>query len=58
MTMTKKKEKGAQTKTPKMIHLPDAVDKQLERAAAAAHMSQSVYVMLALKAQFKKDGIT
>jgi hypothetical protein len=56
--MTAKKDpKDGKIKTPKMIHLPPEIAQQLEEAAEAAHISQSVYVMLALKAQFRKDGI-
>jgi hypothetical protein len=58
MVMTAAKEPhNRKTKTPKQIHLPLEVARQLERAAKATDISQSIYVMLALKDRFKKDGI-
>jgi len=58
MTMTAKKEpKEGKTKTPTLLHLPPEVKRQLEDAAEAAHVSQSVYVMQVLQAHFKRRGI-
>jgi len=58
MTMTAKKDlKDGTRKTPTMIHLPSEVKRQLEQAAEAAHVSQSVYVMQVLQAHFKRKGI-
>jgi hypothetical protein len=58
MTMTAKKDpKDGTRKTPTMLHLPPDVKRQLEAAAAAAGVSQSVYVMQVLQAHFKRRGI-
>jgi predicted HicB family RNase H-like nuclease len=40
-----------------MLHLPPEVKRQLEAAAAAAGVSQSVYAMQVLQAHFKRKGI-
>jgi hypothetical protein len=61
--MTAKKEsrdgdaKEPKTKIPKLIHLPHDVARQLAKAAQAANVSQSVYVMQILQAHFKRKGI-
>jgi hypothetical protein len=55
--MTKRKAKDQETKTPTMLHLPPGVKRQLEAAAGAAGVSQSVYAMQVLQAHFKRKGI-
>jgi hypothetical protein len=57
VAMTKKKTKDQETKTPTMLHLPPGVKRQLEAAAGAAGVSQSVYAMQVLQAHFKRKGI-
>ena len=57
VAMTKKKTQGPGTKTPTMLHLPPGVKRQLEAAAGAAGVSQSVYAMQVLQAHFKRKGI-
>ena len=57
MAMTKRKPKDQETKTPTMLHLPPGVKRQLEAAAGAAGVSQSVYAMQVLQAHFKRKGI-
>ena len=54
--MTKKKATDA-GRVPKMVYLPPDVARRLEKAADTTDLSQSTYVVQALKAQFKKDGI-
>jgi hypothetical protein len=42
---------------PIMIRLPEEDIRKLELAAVRAALNKSVYVQLALRAQFEKDGI-
>jgi hypothetical protein len=46
------------TKKPKMFRLTPPTIRRLKEATIQAGRSESVYVEDALKAQFKKDGIT
>jgi hypothetical protein len=55
--MKKKETTNGKAKRPKLIHLPEDVANQLERAAKIEGVSQSVYVMQTLRAKFRKDGI-
>ena len=57
MTMTKRKEQDAKTKTPKLLRFTENTVERLKVAAAKEGMSEAVYAEQALKAQFKKDGI-
>ena len=45
------------TRVAKMVYLPPAVAERLEKAANKTDLSQSGYVVQALKTQLKKDGI-
>jgi predicted transcriptional regulator len=56
MDMTKKKAPDT-GRIPKMVYLPPDVARRLAKAAGATDLSQSTYMVQALKAQFKKDGI-
>jgi predicted HicB family RNase H-like nuclease len=49
--------KDDRKKTSMPLYLPREVKRQLEQAAEAAHVSQSVYVMQVLQAHFKRRGI-
>jgi predicted transcriptional regulator len=52
------KKKASDTgRIPKMVYLPPDVARRLEKAAGATDLSQSSYVVQALKDRFKKDGI-
>ena len=44
-------------RTPTYISLPPDVARRLEKAAKNEDLSQSAYMVQALKARFKKDGI-
>ena len=54
--MTKKKAQE-ETRIAKMVYLPPDVARRLEKAAKADDVSQSAYMVQALKARFKKEGI-
>jgi len=54
--MTKKKAQE-ETRIAKMVYLPPDVARRLEKAAKADDVSQSNYMVQALKARFKKEGI-
>ena len=47
----------AKPKTPKLLRFTEDTVRRLQEAAAKAGMSEAVYAEIALKAQFKKDGI-
>jgi hypothetical protein len=44
-------------KIPRTVYLTPKTSRALDKAAAAEGMSNSIYVEMALKNQFKKDGI-
>lgn len=54
--MARKRSSDA-TRIPKTVYLPPEVARRLEKAANKTDLSQSTYVVQALKAQFKRDGI-
>jgi predicted transcriptional regulator len=52
------KKKASDTgRIPKMVYLPPDIARRLEKAAKDSDLSQSSYMVQALKAQFKKDSI-
>jgi hypothetical protein len=52
-----KTESRAQNKEPQNFRLTPETIRKLEEASRQYGMSKTVYVEMALKAQFKKDGI-
>jgi hypothetical protein len=56
MDMTKKKAPDT-GRIPKMVYLPPDIARRLAKAADATDLSQSSYVVQALKDRFKKDEI-
>ncbi len=50
-------QKSAPSKTPRTVYLTAETSRRLDKAAAAEGLSNSIYIELALKDRFKKDGI-